>query len=321
MLLQAPGHWTGLPMEPPMPVFPRSRSTRDILVVVVAFVVGCCAPSCTAPRAAGAEEPAIEAPQGAASPAAAPSSRPAAARPGARRVARPRSNQPRATAPAAAPLALVYLQVGMCEACSESLAALLVKAGYRTRLVRPDEVGAPDLFAGASLYAQPGGDSTLQVYSAIGAAAWPDFAKRVRAFVAGGGHYLGICLGGWLAGPWVDEDIPAFDLLQGEVEPFTHTRGDPTVDQVVPITWLQPQQQRSVFFQEGPYFRAKGTVYARYDDGSTAALVTSYGKGRVAVSGVHLEAEADWTDGDDLRDPDGPDLDLGVLLIRALVGR
>jgi glutamine amidotransferase-like uncharacterized protein len=58
---------------------------------------------------------------------------------------------------------------------------------------------------------------------------------------------------------------------------------------------------RTVFFQDGPYFvlddsaRAAGTrVLATYTNGLPAALVTGFGAGRVAVTGPHPEATADW---------------------------
>ncbi|MCB9548031.1 MAG: hypothetical protein H6706_19615 [Myxococcales bacterium] len=201
------------------------------------------------------------------------------------------------------------------------MAALLQKAGLRTRYVSPADLLQDATFVGATVYAQPGGDATSLVLKAVGAKAWPDAARRIRAFVAGGGRYLGICLGGWVAGPWMNDTVPALDLLDGEVDAFTRTPRDHTTDQVIPVTWLLPSQQRRVYFQEGPYFEARGTVYARYSDGSVATLLADFGRGKVAVSGIHLEAEADWYTANDLTDADGPDADLGVILIRALLAK
>lgn len=219
-------------------------------------------------------------------------------------------------------LALVYRGPGSCAGCAEDLAALLEHAGLRTRYVGPADLLADATFAGAALYAQPGGDNTMQVYYAVGAANWPAVADRLRAFVRGGGRYLGVCLGGFLAGPWMDDDgtIAALALLRGDASYFTKTPVDSRLDQVVPITWLSPRQSRTVYFQEGPYFIDDGGVpYATWSDGSVAALIADYGKGKVGVSGFHFEATDDWYAAHDLIDPDGPDADLGIQLIDDLM--
>lgn len=218
------------------------------------------------------------------------------------------------------PLALVYKGYGTCDGCPESLAHLLARAGYETRFVGPEALRTDATFEGATLYAQGGDDETMQLRKAVGASAWPGVVQRLRRFVDGGGRYLGICAGGYIAGRWLDGDgtIDALDFLEGDVSAFTGTSGDPTEDQLVPITWTDPPSRRQVFFQEGPYFTARGTVLARYADGKTAALATHFGRGAVVVSGVHLEAEADWFSGANLHDPDGVDIDLGLLLVAAL---
>lgn len=218
------------------------------------------------------------------------------------------------------PLALVYRGSGACEGCPESLAQLLEQAGYATRYVSPNELTRDDVFQGVSLYAQPGGDGTELVLAAVGPTQWPAVAGRVRAFVAGGGAYLGVCLGGFLAGEWMDDDgnHKAFELLEGEVGTFTGTPRDHVEDQVITVDWLRPAGKRSVYFQEGPYFEARGVEYARYHDGKTAALLTTFGRGKVAVSGVHFEADDEWYEENGLVDPDGLDADLGLALIQAL---
>lgn len=222
--------------------------------------------------------------------------------------------------PDTAPLALVYRGSGACEGCAESLAALLERAGYATRYVGPDALTRDATFEGAALYAQPGGDETMLVRDAVGAARWPAVRERLRTFVADGGAYLGICLGGFMAGEWMDDDatIPALGLLDGDASYFTATPRQYTEDQVIAVDWLHPPGRRHVYFQEGPSFAAKGDVWARYSDRSAAALIASFGRGKVGVSGIHFEADQSWYDENELDDPDGPDLDLGEAFIRAL---
>jgi hypothetical protein len=59
-------------------------------------------------------------------------------------------------------------------------------------------------------------------------------------------------------------------------------------------------------------------VLATYDTGAVAALVTSYGAGRVGVVGPHPEADRHWYPRG-LTNPDGIRPDLGYDLIQATV--
>ncbi|WP_326695527.1 hypothetical protein [Streptomyces sp. NBC_01766] len=112
--------------------------------------------------------------------------------------------------------------------------------------------------------------------------------------------------------PAIQSDFPAFvrtlaaspdstrgfGLLSGDLDQYI-TSPDATVttedNALVEVEWRG--RLRKVFFQDGPYFTpAPGTdttVLARYTNGLAAALVTSYGAGRVAVVGPHPEATAD----------------------------
>ncbi len=220
------------------------------------------------------------------------------------------------------PLALVYSGPGACAGCPAALAEVLEQAGLRTQYVGPAELKHDEVFDGVALYAQPGGDDTLQVYGALGPVEFPRFAARMRAFVEHGGRYLGVCLGGFLASQWIDgaATIPALRLIVGDAEYFTATPGPYRSDQIIPITWLAPTpRQRSVYFQEGPFFTGPGTPYATYVDGSTAAMIAPLGKGQVGLSGFHFEADASWYANYGLDDPDGPDADLAVAFIDALM--
>ena len=60
-------------------------------------------------------------------------------------------------------------------------------------------------------------------------------------------------------------------------------------------------------------------VLATYTNGTIAALVASYGKGKVGVSGPHPEATAAWYRAYNLANSDGMDADLGYDLIDTLM--
>ena len=70
--------------------------------------------------------------------------------------------------------------------------------------------------ARASLYVQPGGGNDFT-------AAWRSvktYTGPLREFIHDGGRYLGICMGGYLAGSG-----PGYDLLPGNCDDHTQTRG------------------------------------------------------------------------------------------------
>lgn len=215
------------------------------------------------------------------------------------------------------PLALVYRGPAACDGCAESVAALLGSspAGFRTEYCGPDEDRdiTPETLAEAAVYAQPGGGSVNRAWRRLG-----DHAEVIRGFVRDGGHYLGFCLGAYLAAE------PGFGLIDGQVDQYINTAGasvDSTDDTVVEVRWRD--RVRHMYFQDGPIFRlrsgAPATVLATYDNGEPAAVITTYGAGRVGLVGPHPEADESWYDEAGLTNPDGVNFDLGHDLIESTV--
>ncbi|MHA6616939.1 BPL-N domain-containing protein [Pseudonocardia sp. DLS-67] len=219
------------------------------------------------------------------------------------------------------PLALVYRgKAAKPAACSDAVAELLADSahGFDVRFVGPKEdLGlTSDVLAGAALYAQPGGGELGPAYRRM-----RRYRDAIRAYVAGGGRYLGVCLGGYLAGR-----TPGFALLPGDTDQYVRTP-DATVrttdDTVVEVRWRG--SHRHLFFQDGPVFRlgpdATGVdVLSRYPNGELAALVAPFGAGRVGVVGPHPEATPDWYGDLGLADPDPRHAELGHNLVDALMG-
>ncbi|MEV6963979.1 BPL-N domain-containing protein [Hamadaea sp. NPDC051192] len=192
-----------------------------------------------------------------------------------------------------APIALVYRGPASLPGCPEAAARLLKTSprGFDVRYAGPYEdfpLSAKTL-AGASLYVQPGGDTLADAYRHM-----RRHRKDIRTFVRGGGRYLGICLGGYLAGA-----TPGFALLPGDTDQYIASRGatvDSEDDTLVRVSWRG--RERTLFFQDGPYFRTRRdadvTVVATYSNGAIAAMVAGFGAGRVAVVGPHPEADEGW---------------------------
>lgn len=212
------------------------------------------------------------------------------------------------------PLALVYRGPAACSGCAEAVASLLrhSPSHFRVKFVGPD--GDEPLSAAtlktAAVYAQPGGGSLESAWKRM-----HKYAGDIRAWVKGGGTYLGFCLGGYLAGA-----TPGFGLLPGDTNSYIDSRGatvSSSDDTIVAVKWRG--KARHMYFQDGPIFQlksgSKATVLATYPTGAVAALATTYGRGRVGVVGPHPEADQSWYSDARIDNPDGVRPDLGYDLI------
>jgi glutamine amidotransferase-like uncharacterized protein len=216
--------------------------------------------------------------------------------------------------------ALVYRGAAACDGCPEALAALLHSSRWEfdVRYVGEKEKlkVSPSTLAGASLYGQPGGgNSVKRAYRRMEGS-----AGAIRNYVRSGGRYLGICMGGYLAGHW-----RGFRLLPEDTDQFITSAGASVTtakDTVVDVDW--GGRRYGMFFQDGPVFRLPPeprdvTILARYaSNGEIAAMVASLGQGRVGVCGPHPEATEDWYESHRLR-LDGSSIGLGHDLIDHLM--
>lgn len=194
-----------------------------------------------------------------------------------------------------APLALVYRgKAARPAGCPEAVAALLggSSRGFDVRYVGPREDLSltPDVLTAAAVYAQPGGGELEPAYRRL-----RKHRGTIRDFVAGGGCYLGFCLGGYLAGA-----TPGFGLLPGDTDQHIAAAGAAVRhdrDTVLDVRWRGAT--RRMFFQDGPAFHLEPAaraveVLARYPNGEIAALAAPFGRGAVGVVGPHPEADAGW---------------------------
>jgi glutamine amidotransferase-like uncharacterized protein len=216
-------------------------------------------------------------------------------------------------------LALVYRGPAGCTGCSEAVAALLQSSawGFDVQYVGPNEalsIAAATL-ATATLYAQPGGDPSVnQAYKDLASV-----APIIAQYVMSGGRYLGFCEGGYLAGR-----TPGFALLPGDANEYVGSPGatvTTTKDTTIQVLWRG--NMRTMYFQDGPFFvldpGASGvTTLATYTNGEIAALVARFGSGVVGVVGPHPEADSSWYQAYGLPYP-GSTADLGHDLVDAVI--
>lgn len=132
-----------------------------------------------------------------------------------------------------------------------------------------------------------------------------NYTAPLQGFVARGGHYLGFCLGAYLAGrsPGFALLPPGADATDEVARPGAEVASE--ADAVVRVDWTfvsgRTQRGRWLYFQDGAVVkgvedgRDGARVLARYSrNGDVAASVTAYGRGRVALVGPHPEATQKW---------------------------
>lgn len=221
------------------------------------------------------------------------------------------------------PTAVVYSDrwTGPADGDDTGALAAMLRAvpGWDFEIVTAGPKGAMPVRAaltlpGARLYAQPGadGDDTAAFHRQR------RDRKAIRAFVHGGGRYLGVCMGGFLAEPGF------YGVFRGRVDEYYSSPGasvtsaDPAV---VEVSWRG--RPRRLYFQDGGFMVPKRsatgvTVLATYPNGSIAALVARSGAGKVGLCGPHPEAPPAWFADAGLPYP-GPAQDLGNDLVMTLM--
>ena len=210
-------------------------------------------------------------------------------------------------------LAVIFNGPTICKGCETALGKVMRKRGLQVKYVHPGE-SKPELLSRAAIYMVPGGEDVDHLDQG-----WtPEDRQAIRDYFKNGGLYYGVCLGGYWAGDWpgTQKGFESLGIISAHVIAYSKT----TESRVEKINWLG--QTRYAYFQDGPAFifsdPSPAQIFATYEDGSVATFISTYGQGRVAISGVHFEAPEYWYRADHLRDPDPRHGELGEELLDAL---
>lgn len=212
----------------------------------------------------------------------------------------------------------VLKTAGVCDGCAEAVSKMLFTAGIRSQILGAEQlkaaVGPRDLIVIGG--GDPDGEGEWTVKQALVKAGAFDWLK---AHIAGGGRYVGICAGAYLTEEWIDRDAgeKGLDIFPGRIDNYMKDRSA----HYILTRWGRASTKRWVYFQDGPGMwprpGADIDVLGVFDkDGSAAAAVFSYGKGKVGVVSPHPEADEEWARVGGIVDKDGIDYDLGIELIR-----
>ncbi len=113
--------------------------------------------------------------------------------------------------------------------------------------------------------------------------------NSVRKFVAGGGYYLGICMGAYWAGSDYFDILNDVELSQYITRPNTDTKR-PHAKQMK-VTWDDKPEE--LFFYDGCSIfgdESKYDVISRYPNGDAMAIM----QGNIGLIGCHPEAQQHW---------------------------
>ena len=113
-------------------------------------------------------------------------------------------------------------------------------------------------------------------------------ANKVASFIAGGGRYIGICMGAYWAGSRYFDLLDRVDAVQYIKRPTADIKR--SYGTVANIEWLG--QKEKMFFYDGCTFVGPGyyDIIAKYDNNEPMAII----QGNIGIIGCHPESEEFW---------------------------
>lgn len=225
-------------------------------------------------------------------------------------------------------IALVFNGEGVCEdGCADAAAAVSQAAGLKPRFVNGRELShrstpaeVAQFFADVRVWVQPGGIGNVALWSMT-----DRMRTELKNFIRNGGGFVGFCAGAFMATEYIGRrGAPGFGIFPGHsiAYPYYAARSDLTYA-LATVNWNGVK--RSIFLEGGPYLiipsESEGVeIVATYSSGAVAAARTTFGEGRVFITGLHPEAPTIWTEEDNIRDPDGSDQDLAAQMVSWAAG-
>jgi glutamine amidotransferase-like uncharacterized protein len=201
----------------------------------------------------------------------------------------------------AGPKALVYNGVGACkDGCATASYDSAKEAGFDPVYVGDHDTD-PKIFEGAVVWLQPGGYAGVAMQNMA-----PALKTNLKNFIKNGGGYVGFCAGAFVATSRVGTtNISGLGIIPGGTK--LYGKGV----RILKTNWQG--SDRYIYWEGGPYFRNMPSTVeqtASYPTGANGAVRTTYGKGRIWVTGLHPESPKWWKDDSGYDDVDGDDRDL-----------
>ena len=210
--------------------------------------------------------------------------------------------------------ALVWGGPGACEdGCIEAALHVSKLAGFDPMVVNPENFDS-SLFESAKVWIQPGGKS-----GAASNAMGSKIRNAIKTFVSQGGGYVGFCAGAFLTTPKVGQtSLPGLGIVNGKTKVYRRAKGYPSVEKMITPKGIQYH-----YWEGGPWFSFSNSqlkniiIKSRYQTiNAINAIDTSFGLGRISVSGTHPEAPKWWYDDSHISDFDGLDHQIAAEMIK-----
>lgn len=201
---------------------------------------------------------------------------------------------------------------------TEAAIGHFLKPRYQIKYILPEQLINDSWEIQTALLIIPGGADIpyAQALNGIG-------NQKIKSYVENGGSFLGICAGSYYAGKFVDfakgtplevQGARELSFFPGTVRgpifaPFNYQNESSA--RAVKITWkdivgFQKNSTFVVYYNGGGYFvdaetKQQTTVLASYDveEEFAAIIECRLGRGKVILSGVHFEKDADLLDSND----------------------
>ena len=201
----------------------------------------------------------------------------------------------------AGPRALVYNGEGAChEDCAKAAFDSATAAGFDAAYVG-DQDSDPKIFDGAVVWMQPGGYASRAMNSMS-----EQLKTNLKNFIQNGGGYVGFCAGAFVTTAQVGTTrVKGLGIVPGNTKLYGSGVN------IYKTNWMG--SERYLYWEGGPYFRNMPSSVEQtgsYPNGTNAAIRTTFGKGRIWITGLHPEAPQWWKDDSKQADPDGDDRDI-----------
>ena len=211
--------------------------------------------------------------------------------------------------------ALVWGGPGACpEDCTEAAVHATKLAGLEPMIVTPENFH-PSLLEAAKVWVQPGGKSA-QASLAMG----PSTRSAIKSFVSKGGGYVGFCAGAFLTTPKVGTSkYDGLGIINASTAVYRKSPANVSLQALI----TPDGKTKYHYWEGGPYFSfstqelKKVEVTSRYKrTNQINGVQTTFGNGRVAVTGTHPEAPLWWYEDGNISDTDGLDNEEAASMIK-----
>jgi glutamine amidotransferase-like uncharacterized protein len=172
--------------------------------------------------------------------------------------------------------------------CAEAIQKVL-KARYSNVFIITHDECTKDTLSTLDCIVFPGGEKDVDNFDVL----VKDKARLIRNYVGGGGRYLGICMGAYIAGNMYFNILGKTSAEQYIADPTSEITAEKETIAEISIAG----KVYHTYFYDGPVFEGylrKSHILATYKNKKAAGIIKPFKRGKVLCLGPHLESERNW---------------------------